>query len=360
VADHMARVVVVRTAPHSIIDDVGRAVSLAEFEDIAPPSEDLVIKLNLSWTKFYPASSTSVWTFDAVLHCLRERGYRRERIFPVENGTVVTDPREGVDLNKWNIVLENYGLEFLPLTEVPWVEVNPKIELPALRQIFGAVRIPEILIGKNVLHLPTVKTHGHSVFTGSMKNAFGSFITEVRHRAHLRIHEVLVDLLAIQREFCKGVFSVTDGSVIGDGAGPRTMVLKEGNILMASADMVASDAVQTWMMFRKDPFEIPSLEIAHEKGLGVADLAQIEILGDFHNVESLPFLDMKAKMSPVIAADRFFRSSVANDLLFHTPLFNLCIFASAVYHDALWYNLFGRSRIRSFLKTGWGQLFQGY
>jgi len=356
----MARVVIVRTTPNSINDDVRRAVYLAKFEDIVAPSEDLVIKLNLSWTKFYPACSTSVWTLDAVLHYLRERGYKKEKIFPVENKTVVTNPREGVKLNKWEAVLAKYGLEFLPLTEVPWVEVEPKIELPAFREIFGVIRIPLILIGKNVLHLPTVKTHGHSVFTGSMKNAFGSFITEIRHKAHLRIHEVLVDLLAIQREFCKGVFSVTDGSVVGDGAGPRTMVPKEGNILMASADMVASDAIQTWIMFRKDPFEIPSLRIAHERGLGVADLAQIEILGDFSDTENLPFLDMKMKMSPVIATDRFFRSSAVSDLLFNTPLFNLCIFASAVYHDVLWYRFFGKSRIHSFLQTDWGRLFKEY
>ena len=127
--------------------------------------------------------------------------------------------------------------------------------------------------------MPTVKTHGHSVTTGAIKNAFGGLLKEVRHYAHEYIHEVLVDLLYMQRELHPGVFAVMDGTVVGDGAGPRTMLPREGNLILASADSVAIDAIAARIM-GFDPLAIPYLRMCHERGLGVADPREIEIVGD--------------------------------------------------------------------------------
>ena len=79
--------------------------------------------------------------------------------------------------------------------------------------------------------------------TGSVKNSFGGLLREVRHYAHEFIHDVMVDLMYMQRELHPGVFAVMDGTVMGDGAGPRTMVPRVGNLVLASADQVAIDAI---------------------------------------------------------------------------------------------------------------------
>ena len=55
--------------------------------------------------------------------------------------------------------------------------------------------------------------------TGAMKNAFGGLITEKRHHSHKMIHEVLVDLLQIQKEIHPHLFAVMDGAVAGNGKG---------------------------------------------------------------------------------------------------------------------------------------------
>ena len=68
------------------------------------------MKLNLSWTKYFPACSTQPWQLDGVVRALLEDGYRPERIHPVENKTVVTNPRKGVIANKWGPVLDRHGL----------------------------------------------------------------------------------------------------------------------------------------------------------------------------------------------------------------------------------------------------------
>ena len=101
----------------------------------------------------------------------------------------------------------------------------------------------------------------------------------MRHYAHKHIHEVLVDLMFMQRELHPGVFAVMDGTVMGDGAGPRTMLPRVGNLILASADQVAIDAIAARIM-GFEPLAIPYLRMCHERGLGVADPREIEIVGD--------------------------------------------------------------------------------
>src|SRR5438093_6329530 len=103
-------------------------------------------------------------------------------------------------------------------------------------------------VGKNVLHAPTCKVHGHSQTTGAIKNSFGGLLKEVRHYAHEFIHEVMVDLMYMQRELHPGMLAVMDATVMGDGAGPRTMIPREGNLILASSDQVAIDAMAAKIM----------------------------------------------------------------------------------------------------------------
>ncbi|MBI2670930.1 DUF362 domain-containing protein [Candidatus Woesearchaeota archaeon] len=206
-----------------------------------------------------------------------------------------------------------------------------------------------------VLH----NTHGHTVITGAIKNAFGSLITEKRHHCHARIHEVLVDLLTIQKEIHKGIFAVMDGTVAGSGNGPRTMIPVVKNYILASNDQVAIDAISAKMM-GFDPMKIQFIKLAHDKGLGLGDPAQIDIVGeDISNVN----FNFKTGKSPVIYFDQVFRAgtfSFLEPLLFHTGLFALCIKGSEYYHDYLWYPTIGRYKIRKFMKTDWGELFLKY
>jgi hypothetical protein len=65
----------------------------------------------------------------------------------------------------------------------------------------------------------------------------------------------------------------------------------------------------------------------------------------------------------VIYFDQLFRKgslSSIEPLLFHTGLFQACVFGSAFYHDSVWYPTVGKARIRKFMKTPWGRLFQKY
>ena len=355
-----ATVAVLKTTPQTVLDDYRTLMHLAEYEGWIDKAQDTLLKLNLSWTKYFPACSSQPWQLEGVVRTLLEDGFERERIFPVENKTVVTNPRKGAKNNLWLPVLERYGLPFIPLPELEWTVYRFQSPLLKLNQIFPeGIEIPKLYPGKQVIHLPTIKTHGHSTTTGAIKNSFGGLLKEVRHYAHKYMHEVLVDLLYMQKELHPGIFAVMDGTVCGDGAGPRTMIPQVKNYLLAGGDQVAIDAIAAKMM-GFDPLAIPYLRMCHERELGVADPAHIRVLGE--NISGVNF-GFSVQRSLVIWGDQLIRKGPLRSLeklLLHSPLVVWAPFASNVYHDFLWYPLIGRSRIRAFQRTAWGALWENY
>jgi hypothetical protein len=193
-----------------------------------------------------------------------------------------------------------------------------------------------------------------------MKNAFGGLLRENRHWTHAVIHETLVDLLAIQKEIHPGLFAVMDGTIAGDGPGPRAMMPHVTNVILASADQVAIDAIEAKLM-GFDPLTFDFIRLAHEAGLGVGDPKEIEIVGDDISGINWHFNHKK---------DTF--ASRGQKLIYHGPLKPLehlllrtwlvpwSFLASRAYHDAYWYPCVGRKRVAEIMKTDWGRLFQQY
>jgi len=357
---HPPTVAVLRTTPETVLDTYSTIMRMVDYQDTLAKDTETLIKLNLSWTKYFPACSSQPWQLEGVAKTLIDDGFARDKLLPIENKTVVTDPIEGAHNNKWMPVMDKYGLTFTALPEVEWMTYPFKGKLLKLNQIFPkGIEIPKMFPGKNVIHLPTLKTHGHSQTTGAIKNAFGGLLKEVRHYAHKYIHEVLVDLMTMQQELYPGMLAVMDATVCGDGAGPRTMVPRIKNFVLASTDSVAIDAVAAKMM-GFDPMTIPYLRMCEEMGLGVADPRKIDILGE--DIASVNF-GFQTKKSLVIWGDQMLRKGCLRFLekpLLHTPLVAWAPFASNLYHDYFWYPIIGRKIIRQFMKTEWGQLFQTY
>ncbi|OLD63241.1 MAG: iron-sulfur cluster-binding protein [Acidobacteria bacterium 13_1_40CM_2_68_5] len=351
------KIAALRTTPQTVVTDYGRLMRLASYRSVIDPSVSTIIKLNLSWTKYFPACSSQPWQVEGVLSTMLEDGYDRTRLLPAENKTVVTDPWKGAANNRWLPVLQDLGLTFTALPEVEWRVYRFRSPLLKLNAIFPeGIEIPAIYPGKNIVHLPTVKTHGHATTTGSIKNSFGGLLKEVRHYAHKHMHEVLVDLMYMQKELHPGIFTVMDGTVCGDGAGPRTMEPVVGNVILAGADSVAIDAVAARLM-GFDPLSIRYLRMCHDRGLGVADPREIELVGDDVSDVNLHF---KVRRSLVIWGDQMLRRGplrFLEKIALHSPLVVWAPVASNFYHDLLWYPTVGRAKIARFRGTEWGRLF---
>lgn len=355
-----AKVAVLKTSPEHVIDDYRKLMHLADYEEFISRDTETLLKLNLSWTKYFPACSSQPWQVEGLIKTLVEEGFSRDRLYPVENKTVVTHPVKGAKNNKWTPILDKYGLKFYPLPEVEWIRYQFKKPLLRLDRIFPeGIEIPQMFVGKNVVHLPTVKTHGHSTTTGAIKNSFGGLLKEVRHYAHKYMHEVLVDLLIMQQELHPGIFAVMDGTVCGDGAGPRTMEPRIKNLILAGGDSVAIDAIAAKLM-GFDPMSIPYIRMCHERGLGIGHPGEIEIVGE--DISEIDF-GFKTRKSFVIWGDQLIRKGFLRPLekiLLHSPLLFWAPFASNVYHDFFWYPTIGRKKIKQFAQTEWGRLWADY
>ena len=270
-------VAVVPTTPQTVLDDIGTAMRLAGYQQALPKDYATLLKINISWQHYYPACSTPPWQLDGAIRALKADGY--DNLIPAHNGTVVVDAKVGAVNNKHTPVEQMHGLEALFLEDARWINFQPKDKMLALDRIYpDGFQIPETFIGKNILHLPTMKTHVFTTITGAMKNAFGGLLNHNRHWTHSAIHETLVDLLQIQKQIHPGIFAVTDGTFAGDGPGPRAMRWHAKNVILASADQVAIDAVAAKMM-GFDPLSIKFIWMAHEMGLGCGDIRDIEIVG---------------------------------------------------------------------------------
>ena len=354
-------VAVVATRPETVLDDFQHAMTLAGVQRHLDPLAETLLKINISWQHWYPACSTTPWQLEGVIRGLRNLGFTG--LTGAHNGTVVVDSFEGEEKNKHKAVQDKCGLPVIHLDTPPnnWVNFTPKTPMLVLDDIFPeGIQIPETFAGKNIVQLPTMKTHVFTTMTGAMKNAFGGLLHRKRHWTHSVIHETLVDLLAIQKEIHPGLFAVMDGTFAGDGPGPRAMRWHIKDRILASADQVAIDAVAAKMM-GFDPMNIKFIRLAHERGLGCGDISKIQIAGEdisqvdwqFSGVENT-FASRGQKMiywGPLKPLE---------NMLLRSPLVGLAFLASNLYHNGYWLKTKGRRRINAALETPWGELFKSY
>src|SRR4030095_16714591 len=90
-----ARVAVVRTRPETVIADYARVMDLAGYRNTLSRDRDTLIKLNLSWTKYFPSCSSQPWQVDGVIRKMLTDGFSRGRVIPIQNKTVGTTPPGG-------------------------------------------------------------------------------------------------------------------------------------------------------------------------------------------------------------------------------------------------------------------------
>jgi uncharacterized protein (DUF362 family) len=356
-----ARVAMLYTRPETVLEDYRRLFELAGGAKALRPDTTTILKDNISWHFPMPGANTTPWQLEGTILALRAAGF--DDLVCVQNQTVVTDAFKGEDLNGYVPIFQAHGIPVLynfRSKDMAWVPYCPQARMLALDHIYPkGIHLPDYFFGKNIVHLPTVKTHMYTTTTGAMKNAFGGLLTKYRHYTHSWIHETLVDLLAIQQEIHPGILAIMDGTTAGNGPGPRLMEPVEKNVILASADQVAIDAVAAWLMGFQ-PLEIDYIRLAHERGLGVGDVRQIKLLGDdvapgwgFEvGYCSHTFLAWLAWYGP---------TKVLQKLVLRTPLVAIPTLIGEIEQDYLYWPLKYRhvaARWRE--NTAWGGLFQAY
>lgn len=133
-----------------------------------------------------------------------------------------------------------------------------------------------------VINLPKLKTHSLTLYTGAVKNLFGTIPGTRKREVHYRAPGVpdfsraLADVL----ELVRPGLSIMDGVVGQEGEGPGVGgTPRRYGCLLASTDAVALDVVAAGAMGYR-PGEVLHLAEAAARGLGVARGEAIRVEGE--------------------------------------------------------------------------------
>lgn len=357
-----SKVAVLHTKPETVLDDYERLFELADGKKALDRTATTILKDNISWHYPMPSANSTPWQLEGAVSALRHCGY--DDLVCVGNKTVVINAFKGEDLNCYLPIFKRYNIPVLhnfKNSDMTWISYKPRSALRILHKIFSeGIHIPDYFAGKNIVHLPTVKCHIYTTTTGAMKNAFGGLLNTRRHYTHSWIHETLVDLLAIQKEIHAGIFALMDGTTAGNGPGPRTVKPVVKNIILASADQVAIDAVAARIM-GFDPLGIGYIRMAHEQGLGTGDVRDIEMVGDDVSHENWGFR-VGYNLHRFLAWMAWYGpTKFLQNIIMRTPLVAIPIFVSEFNHDYIHWPLKEKKIYQEWLiTTTWGQLFQHY
>ncbi|NQT93329.1 MAG: DUF362 domain-containing protein [Lentisphaerae bacterium] len=366
-----ATVAILKTTPATVIRDYHRVMNLGGYRDVILQDRDTALKINISWHFFFPAASSTPWQIDGVIRAMKRDGYDSHLIHGCHNRTVVIDARLGEAENKQINVIELHKLRNVHLYDEgeEWVDIREAVgdladKFLCLNNVYpDGFMIPKRFIGENIIHLPTVKTHVFTTTTGAMKNAFGGLLNEKRHWTHPVIHETLVDLLMIQKKIHSGVFAVMDGTFAGDGPGPRCMWPHVKNVILASADQVAIDAVAAKLMGFDPMNDVKYIRLAHERGLGCGDPRDIAIVGDedaarenWHFAGPFKKMTFASRMQHKIYWGGLRRPVEWSLRTFLAPW---AYIASVLYHDTFWYPTH-QQIVNDLLTSDWGRLFNNW
>ncbi|MBE0428353.1 MAG: DUF362 domain-containing protein [Thermoleophilia bacterium] len=326
-------VAVLKTTPRTVLADYGRLMRLAGYQEFLPPGKQTFLKVNLEWQEWYPSASTEPWQLDGVIRAMIEDGYLPQAISVAsgrapgprpesaeeQNGLTSAAARHDIGFTRWKAKLDD------------WVQFAPEAEMMILDRLAGEgdILVPGAFLGNNIVHLPTLKTHALTVIGGSAMSCFNALLDDQWHKTG--IHRLLVDLLALQKELCGGVFTVSDGTISGDGPGPCLLVPYVKDYIIAGADPVAVDAVAARMM-GFNPMEIDYIRMATERGVGNGEISEIDLTGDGIAGVDFRFGGGRRRMMPM----------------------------PALLREYYWYPFRGRRHVGRIAETGWGQLLQEY
>lgn len=178
-----------------------------------------------------------------------------------------------------------------------------KIDLVKFRQIKIKSGYPVASIIDEcdcIISLPKFKTHDLMTMTGAVKNLFGFIPGLYKVELHKKalasweMAKVLADIYSIT----KPKLSIIDGVVAMEGDGPASGgILRNLGLILASSDAVALDSVMATIMGLR-PKDILSTKEAAQRGLGNADLKDIDILGE--DIKDVIVSDYKLPQTSIV------------------------------------------------------------
>lgn len=132
-----------------------------------------------------------------------------------------------------------------------------------------------------VINLPKLKTHSAGLYTGAVKNAFG-LVPGLRKAYYHRIAPdpvALGEILADINRAAPSGLHIMDGIQAMQGMGPTAGRPYRAEKILMAVDPLALDLAAV-RMIGADPERVATLAAARRRGIGEAEPARVEIVGD--------------------------------------------------------------------------------
>lgn len=267
------------SAPNAArIDEMVRQVigQLGGVGEFVKPGDYVVIKGNF-FAPYPPPVIVDRRVVFSLIRAVKEAG--AGRVILCEAVSVGTKLGRG---QTTDFVLDEMGVREAALAagaEVLCLEDEQRVQIPVPDgKSIGMVNYPKCLHDCDVLiDLPCMKTHAMTLVTLGMKNFQGILDDAQKYYAHRDdFEQKIVDLFKIRRPD----LTLIDGLIAmeGNGAGEQG-IPHPMNILIASRDVVAADAVATACMGIEDVLLVGTTRLGQYDGIGNADLDKIEVVG---------------------------------------------------------------------------------
>lgn len=255
---------------------VARAVELlGGWQQFVQPEESIILKPNLL-AKSSPekACTTHPAVFGAVGSLMREAGY--SNLFYGDSpgpglGSVETTARE------CGIKAEADALD-IPLANF---DSGSKVQFPEGHTAREFVLCGAIQEKDAIINICKMKTHQLERITGAVKNIFGAVYGFNKGACHAIYPsaETFAKMLADLNRLVKPRLHIMDGVLAMEGNGPQSGDPTKMNLIIASADPVALDAVFARLIHLKP--ELVHTNVYGEKyGVGKWRDGDIEVLGE--------------------------------------------------------------------------------
>ena len=262
---------------------------------IVPPGSKVFVKIN-HLSPPSPAERgliTHPVFVEVVLDLLKEVSADITVGDDIESGT-----RDGFKVSGFRQMCQRSGVRLTNLREAGFVETVCN------GHFLEKVYLSTIALDADVIiNLPKLKTHSLCVLTGGVKNMYGTIPLGLRRKFHadyIRSYDfsqVLIDIFSAVRP----QLTIMDGVIAMEGEGPAAGSLRKLGVILASQDTVAVDAVAT-KIIGLNPLDIHTTRYSDERGLGVGNSENIEVVGE--RIDDVAVPDFKPPSSAVNTLSR--------------------------------------------------------
>ncbi|MEM2965016.1 MAG: DUF362 domain-containing protein [Candidatus Bathyarchaeia archaeon] len=252
---------------------------LGGVERFVEKGERVLIKPNVNIATKKPGVNTNPRVVEALINLLNKVGAGEVAIG--EGSGVESITSESLKEAGYKEVASSTGATLINFDE----EAKVIVPIPDGR-VLKNLEVPKPLLEYDALvNVPVLKTNICTIITASVKNLLGVASRKYKVKAHLAgLSEALADIHKVVRPR----LNVLDATVCMEGLGPISGDPRRVDMLLAGDQAVALDSVAATMI-GADPWEIRHLRFAHEDGLGVINMDEINIIGMDLEKEKLRF-----------------------------------------------------------------------